>query len=141
MAKVLTSVLSTIMRARQDDGSFIPVFPITTTNEVYVDIDNEEKLSTFLNGILKSKSVDTLNDLYALTSGDVNINDFVKVVDGNRYFVVIDTDALSSDSGYLELITNSQIGGPNGLAQLDESGKISLSNIEPGIEFITYSVT
>lgn len=141
MAKVLSTIMSSIIRARQDDGTFIPVFPITTTNEVYVDIDNDEKLSTFLNGILKSKNVDNINNLYLLTPDEVNVNDFVKVVDQGRYFVVIDTNNLHSEAGYLELITNTHIGGPNGLAQLDETGKLALSNIEPSIEFITYSVT
>ena len=49
--KALTTVLSTTMRVKQDDGSFLPLFPVNTANEVYVDIDNDVKLSEYLNSI------------------------------------------------------------------------------------------
>lgn len=137
--KELTSVMSTIVRVRQDDGSFIPVFPISTTDEVYVDIDNDIKLSTYLDGILKSKNVDNMDALYSLTSDDVNLNDFIKTIDENRYFIVIDINNLNSESGYLEILTVENLGKPNGLPQLNEEGKLPLENVEPSIEFITYS--
>ena len=139
MAKELTNIMSTIIRVRQDDGTFIPVFPISTADDVYTDIDNDIKLSSYLNGILKSKSVNNLSELYSLTSADVNLNDFIKTIDEDRYFIVVDTDNLDSELGYLEILTVKNIGVPNGLPQLNEEGKLSLTNVEPSIEFITYS--
>lgn len=139
MAKELTRIMSSLVRVRQDDGSFIPVFPITTANEVYVDIDNEIKLSSHLNGIQKSKNVTNIDEMYQLTPDDVNLNDFIKTTDDNKYFLVIDTNNLNSSAGYLEIITANNIGGPNGLAQLDSSGKVPLENLDSTIEFITYT--
>lgn len=139
MAKELTNIMSSIIRVRQDDGSFIPVFPITTTDDVYTDIDNDMKLSTYLNGILKSKNVNNLDELYSLTSDDVNLNDFIKTIDENRYFVVVDINNLNSELGYLEILTVKNVGIPNGLPQLNDEGKLPLESVEPSIEFITYS--
>ena len=139
MAKVLKQILSTIIKARDNDGNFVPVFPINTTNEVYTDIDNDVKLSTFLNGILKAKTVNSIDEMYTLTPSDVNVNDFIKIIDTNSYFIVKDTNNLNSKLGYMEIITEEKIGTANGLAQLDENGKLPLESVEPSIEFITYS--
>lgn len=139
--KQLTKTMSTVMKARQEDGSFIPVFPIVTTNEVYVDIDNGVKLSSYLNDLsvsAASRSVDSLDAMFALTSDDVKLNECIRTTDENRYFVVIDLDNLNSTAGYLEILTINNIGGPNGLATLDENGELPIK-VHPAAEFITYS--
>lgn len=137
--KELTKTMSTVMKARQDDGSFIPVFPIVTTNEVFVDIDNGVKLSTYLDTLsAASRSVNNMEEMFALTANDVRLNECIRTTDENRYFVVIDLDNLHSIAGYLEILTMNNIGGPNGLAQLDENGNLPIE-ITPAAEFITYS--
>ena len=139
VTKELVKTMSTVMKARQDDGSFIPVFPIVTTNEVYVDIDNGVKLSTYLETMsTTSRSVDNLDAMFALTSSDVKMNECIRTIDEGRYFVVIDLDNLNSSAGYLEILTTNMIGKPNGLATLDENGELPIK-IHPAAEFITYS--
>lgn len=138
--EVLSKIMSSIIRVRQDeDGTFIPVFPINTTNEVYADIDNKIKLSTFLNGMFKYRTVNNISSMYALTSSEVNLYDLIVTSEENKYFFVIDLNNLNSELGYLEILTADNIRGPNGLAQLDDSGKLALDDVEPMIEFITYS--
>lgn len=139
--KEWVKTMSTVMKARQDDGSFIPVFPIVTANEVYTDIDNGVKLSTYLenlSSISTSRSVDSLDAMFALTSEDVKLNECIRTIDEGRYFVVIDLDNLSSPAGYLEILTTNMIGKPNGLATLDENGELPIK-VHPAAEFITYS--
>ena len=137
--KELVKTLSSIMKIRQDDGSFIPYFPIVTTNEVYTDIDNEIKLSTYLNELsTTSRSVDNLDAMFTLTSDIVKMNECIRTIDEGRYFVVIDLDNLNSPAGYLEIITANKIGGPYGLATLDENGELPVK-VHPAAEFITYS--
>ena len=139
VTKELVKTMSTVIKARQDDGSFIPVFPIVTTNEVYVDIDNNVKLSTYLENMAStSRSVDTINDMYNLTSSDVKLNECIRTINEGRYFVVIDLNNLNSSDGYLEILTTHKIGGPNGLATLDENGELPIK-IHPAAEFITYT--
>lgn len=141
VTKELVKTMSTVMKARQEDGSFIPVFPIVTTNEVYVDIDNDVKLSTYLenlSSISTSRSVNTLNDMFSLSSEDVKLNECIRIIDEGRYFVVIDLNNLNSPAGYLEILTINKIGGPNGLATLDENGELPIK-VHPAAEFITYS--
>jgi len=139
--KELVKTMSTIMKAKQPDGSFIPVFPIITANEVYTDIDNGIKLSTYLqdlSSISTSRSVDTLDDMFALSSSDVKLNECIRTIDEGRYFIVIDLDNLNSPAGYLEILTTNMIGKPNGLATLDENGELPIK-VHPAAEFITYS--
>ena len=139
ITKELVKTMSTVMKARQDDGSFIPVFPIVTTNEVFVDIDNGIKLSTYLQTMsTTSRSVDNLDAMFTLTSNDVKLNECIRTIDEGRYFVVIDLDNLDSTVGYLEIITTNMIGKPNGLATLDENGELPIK-VHPAAEFITYS--
>ena len=139
--KELVKTMSTIMKARQEDGSFIPVFPIVTINEVYTDIDNGIKLSTYLqdlSSISTSRSVDNLDAMFNLTSSDVKLNECIRIIDEGRYFIVIDLNNLNSFAGYLEILTTNMIGKPNGLATLDENGELPIK-VHPAAEFITYS--
>lgn len=133
--------MSTMMKARQEDGSFIPVFPIVTANEVYVDIDNGVKLSEFLNDMNNtstSRVVDSLDVMFGLSSSDVKVNELIRTADEGRCFLVVDTNSLDSTMGYLEILTANKIGGPNGLATLDENGELPIK-VHPAAEFITYS--
>lgn len=139
MPKQVQKIMSSIIRVRQDDGTFIPVFPITTTNDVYTDIDNEVKLRDYLDGMLKSREIANIDAMFQLTNSEVHENDFIRTNDEGRYFVVVDTENLNSSAGYLEILTNNSIGGPYGLAQLNENGKLALEDMEPAVEIITYS--
>ena len=138
VTKELVKTMSTVMKARQEDGSFIPVFPVVTANEVYVDIDNGVKLSSYLNSMsAASRSVENLDAMFALTYNDVKLNECIRTIDEGRYFVVVNVNSLNSPEGYLEILTANRIGGPNGLVTFDENGNIP--NVHPSAEFITYS--
>lgn len=114
-----TNVMSSILRVRQDDGTFIPVFPIVTAKDVYVDINNDVTLATFLNDMSSAETVATIDDMYALTQDDVKLLDIIRVDQENRFFLVIDIENLNSELGYEELIT--------------------ANNNPKNIEFITYT--
>lgn len=135
----LSRILSSIIRVKADDGSFVPVFPINTANEVYVDIDKQIKLSTELSRHMRIVEVDDINAMYSLTEEKVRLMDLVKVADGPKYFLVIDIANLNSSAGYLEMLTSKNIGVPGGIPQLDEEGKIPAEVSEPVIEFIIYT--
>lgn len=139
MEKVLKEVLSTIIKVKDEDGKFIPVFPVNTTEEVYVDIDNDVKLSTYLASNLSIKAVDTVELMYSLTPGDVNLLDVIKVVSDNKFFFVVDLNNLNSPEGYLEILTPQHIGGPGGIVTFDENGEVPIDFIDEPIEFITYT--
>ena len=116
--KQSTEVLSSIMRCRDKNGLFVPIFPINTANEVYVDIDNDIKLSSVIGSYVRYKETNSIDTLYNLTQNDVKLSDIIKVLSENRYFLVVDINNLNSDKGYLELIT---------------------SNNNTSVEFITYT--
>jgi len=139
MAQIESEVISSIIRMRQEDGKFIPIFPINTINEVYYNIDKNKKLSMHLRTLIKSVEVESIDDLYKLTTGDVKTFDIIKVSQGDRYFIVKDTKNLNSELGYMEFLTDLLLGQPNGLPQLDSEGKIPEENINNSIEFITYT--
>jgi len=139
MAQIESEVISSIIRMRQEDGKFIPIFPINTINEVYYNIDKNKKLSMHLRTLIKSVEVESIDDLDKLTTGDVKTFDIIKVSQGDRYFIVKDTKNLNSELGYMEFLTDLLLGQPNGLPQLDSEGKIPEENINNSIEFITYT--
>ena len=114
--------MSSLMKVRQDDGSFIPFFPYVTSNEVFIDIDNNIRLSEYLNEMSNtstSRSVDSLESMFTLSPGDVKLNEAIRTIDENRYFIVIDLNNLNSPLGYLEILT--------------------VNRVRPAVEFITYN--
>jgi len=134
------TVISSILNFKQDGtNSFVTVFPINTTEEVYFDIDNNIKLSEYLKNNSSNKEVNTDADRFALTSDDVKAMDIVKVNNPFAYYLVKDVNNLSSDAGYIKLITGNMLNVPGGIPQLGSDGRLPSDSVSPPVQFITYT--
>lgn len=98
------AVVSGKLRNKKDNGDYDELRPFNTIDEVFFDIDKDIKLKEVLNQLIDYKSVDSIENMYQLTSDDVTEGTIIKVSNGDTYKVV-DINNLSNANGY-EKVTN-----------------------------------
>lgn len=101
MAKTMTGIL----RVKDTDGQHVAMLPINTTDEVYFDMDNGIKLKEVLGQMIQFIKVETLDDMYELTTADVVIGTVVKVVQSGNTYRVVDLTQLHNSLGYEKITT------------------------------------
>ena len=131
------TTISSIIRFKQQDGTFVAIFPISTVNDVYFDIDNNITLAQYLNEHDFTNYIEVADEAAreALTNADVSNMTLVKVISTGKIYYVTNPEKLGTDEAFTELITSDHIGQPGGVAKLDEDGNLTA----PVAEFITYT--
>lgn len=107
-------VASSILKFKQEDGTFLSVFPINTVDDVYYDIDKNLKLKDFLDNFAGYVPVENDDARFALTAGQVNNGTLVKVKNTDKLYLVVDETKLSTDDGYELIYTKNADGTGDG---------------------------
>ena len=131
------TTISSVIRFKQNDGTFVAIFPISTVNDVYFDIDNNITLAQYLEEHDFTNFIEVADDAtrLALTNADVSNMTLVKVISSGKIYYVTDITKLGTEDAFTELITSAHIGQPGGVPKLDEDGNLTA----PVAEFITYT--
>lgn len=141
--------ISTVQHIKTSDGSFAAVFPVTTMNEVYYNIDGRIKLDDYYKAILSEAdcTVTTYDDLVELgvsiSPPGINLvnGGTVYVSSTNKKYIIVDDTMIGHIEAFAE-IPNSETGSvypsPNKVAKYDEYGKLH-SNLAVAMDdVITY---
>lgn len=96
----MATTISSINWVKDYNGQYVATLPINTIDEVYYDIDKNIKLKDVLKQIVQYIQVDTLSDMYKLTSDEVSLGTIVKVIDSGTEYRVVDLEKLNVAEGY-----------------------------------------
>lgn len=103
------NAMSAVISGRNEDGTYTVILPITTSEEVYVDIDNDITLDEYLKSIVNFKTVNNDTERFALTAEDVKVMDIIHVIETNKKYFVIDLENLGIENGYFEIISKTDV--------------------------------
>jgi len=109
------NIVSTILRYKQPDGSYIGVFAINTAEDSYYKIDNMITTKDVLDELIDYITVPTVENMYTLTQDDVSEGTVIRVISTNAKYRVIDTKNLNNEKGY-EIVTGKSGGFAGGSA-------------------------
>lgn len=96
----MATTVSNIIWVKDYDGNYVATLPINTIDEVYYDIDKGIKLKDVLKQVVQYIQVNTLADMYKLTTNEVSLGTIVKIIDGGAEYRVVDIDKLNLPEGY-----------------------------------------
>lgn len=99
----IEKVITSFQRVKQDDGTYAIILPITSTENVYIDIAEGKTLGDFLENEGRPTTINTVpteEDRFKLTSASVKLMDIVKVTETNKLYFIVDLENLDNEAGY-----------------------------------------